>query len=190
MTDTRSRILNSAEKLVRTGGYNGFSFREIASSIGIKSASVHHHFPTKEKLTLEVARRYEQTFFDALGEPAPAGTTPEVQLERYCEVFRTAFESSGRACLCGILSNEAEQLPESVRRVITEFVSANISWLEEAMEPARDRGSTEDCSDSARERAELVYCALEGAMGVAALKQDGDWIARVSRSLRKTALCP
>ncbi len=170
--------------MARSGGYNGFSFREIATSVGIKSASVHHHFPTKENLTLEVARLYEESFFAALGEFAPPGGTPESQLRHYCDVFKNAFESSGRACLCGVLSNEAEQLPQSVREVIAGFVSANISWLEQAIK----QGSADSGYDNAREKAELVYCALEGAMGVAALKQDIGWITRVSKHARHAAL--
>jgi TetR/AcrR family transcriptional repressor of nem operon len=181
MSVTRSRILSAAEEMVRSGGYNGFSFRDIASSVGIKSASVHHHFPTKEALTLEVARQYQEKFFGALGEPAPAGSDSTAQLNHYCEVFRRAFESSGRACLCGVLSNEAEQLPDSVREVIIDFVRANISWLEKALELNSENGL-------ARERAELVYCALEGAMGVASLQQDHNWIDRVSQTVCNAAL--
>lgn len=159
--------------MVRSGGYNGFSFREIASSIGIKSASVHHHFPTKEDLILEIAKQYQDNFFQALGEPHPAGTNTKNQLEHYCRVFQTAFESTGRACLCGVLANEAEQLPSSVRYVVHEFVKANIIWLEKAMSP-------EIASGRCREKAEMIYCALEGAMGIAALAKDGKWVERVS----------
>lgn len=181
MSDTRSKILSAAEQMVRSGGYNGFSFREIALSVGIKSASVHHHFPTKESLTLEVARQYEGNFFEALGEPSPAGVDVSTQLNRYCEVFKSAFESSGRACLCGILSNEAEQLPESVREVIIAFVQSNIAWLEESLSKAGG-------GDQAREKAEFIYCALEGAMGVAALQQDIGWIDRVTKVVCHAAL--
>ena len=181
MSDTRSRILDTAEEMVRAGGYNGFSFREIASLIGIKSASVHHHFPTKEALTLEVARRYNEKFFAALGAPKPDGHDPEAQLKLYSQVFKKAFQSSKRACLCGVLTSEAEQLPNSVRVVVIEFVQANIAWLEQALEkPPNDA--------NARKRAELVYSALEGAMGVASLQQDHRWIDRVSEAVCLTAL--
>ena len=181
MSSTRSKILDTAEEMVRAGGYNGFSFREIATLIGIKSASVHHHFPTKEALMLEVARRYHENFFAALGVPKPARHSPEVQLELYCEVFKKAFQSSERSCLCGVLTNEAEQLPDSVREVVIEFVQANIAWLEQALEK-----SPNDLN--AVKRAELVYSALEGAMGVASLKQDQLWIDRVSEAVCLTTL--
>lgn len=42
---------------MRNGGYGGFSFRDLAAEIGIKSASVHNHFPTKAAMAAAVARR-------------------------------------------------------------------------------------------------------------------------------------
>src|SRR6478752_8675700 len=38
--------MDLAESHMRVAGYAGFSFRDLAAEIGIKSASVHHHFPT------------------------------------------------------------------------------------------------------------------------------------------------
>ena len=32
---------------MRRGGFHGFSFRDLAADVGIKSASVHYHFPIK-----------------------------------------------------------------------------------------------------------------------------------------------
>ena len=58
MEATQIKILAAAEQRIRTAGYHGFSFREIAADVGIKSSSVHHYFPTKESLGVAVARRY------------------------------------------------------------------------------------------------------------------------------------
>ena len=51
----REALLKVAEDKVRKGGYNNFSFREIANEVGIKSASVHYHFKTKADLGAEPA---------------------------------------------------------------------------------------------------------------------------------------
>jgi AcrR family transcriptional regulator len=61
-------ILDVAERMARTGGYNGFSFREIAKAVGIKAASVHYHFPTKDELGAAVARRYTERFLATPGD--------------------------------------------------------------------------------------------------------------------------
>jgi len=177
MIDTRTRILGTAERMVRAGGYNAFSFREIASEVGIKSASVHHHFRTKEDLAREIAEDYSERFFEALGDPVVDGGSPKKQLVRYCELFRKAFATHGNACLCGVLSNESAEIPESVRVRISDFVDANIKWLEAAL----GNGGTS-------ENAQLVYSSIEGAMGVAVLKKDPAWIEKVGKAVCKAVV--
>ena len=58
MSDAAVAIMDAAERRIRLGGFNGFSFREIAADVGIKSSSVHYHFPTKENLAAAVIHRY------------------------------------------------------------------------------------------------------------------------------------
>jgi len=54
-------ILEVAQEMVRQGGYNNFSFRNIATAVGIKSSSVHYHFSTKEDLGVAVAKYYTES---------------------------------------------------------------------------------------------------------------------------------
>src|ERR1700737_89753 len=58
MSDVAAAIMDAAERRMRKGGFNGFSFREIAVDVGVKSSSVHYHFPTKENLAAAVIQRY------------------------------------------------------------------------------------------------------------------------------------
>jgi TetR/AcrR family transcriptional repressor of nem operon len=58
--------MDLAEGHIRNAGYGGLSFRELPAEIGIKSASVHHHFPTKATLAAAVARRYGDRFLAAV----------------------------------------------------------------------------------------------------------------------------
>lgn len=174
MSDNRAKIIEIAEKMVRSGGYNGFSFREIAAEIGIKSSSVHYYFPTKEALALEVAKTYTANFFAALGEPDGEAVAANERINHYCEVFQSAFETSGRACLCGMLSNEVALLPEPLRLVVVDFVNANIGWLEKALKHDSDRDQ--------RRTAKAIYCSLEGAMAAAALTKDVSWIQDVAHT--------
>lgn len=173
MADTRTQILEIAERLIRSGGYNHCSFRDIAAEIGIKSASVHHHFPAKQDLAAAVARRYAENFLARLNlEPLPS-STPEL-IKRYCGVFRNAFASDGRGCLCGILSNESGLLPDSVQREVSAFIDANVTWLEHALTVG-----SQASPPAMGNRARLIYSALQGAMAVAVLRKDADWLEEV-----------
>lgn len=180
MSDTRTQILDAAQEFIRRGGYNDCSFREIATAVGIKSASVHHHFPAKQDLAAAVALRYAESFLGALGQPLPSGATPQDEIARYCALFRSAFVDGGRACLCGILSNEAALLPERVRSEVAAFAQANVAWLERLFEGEEVK--------SARRKARFIYSAMQGAMAASALNQDVRWLDDVTECIYRGVL--
>ena len=62
----RNNILDVAERRMRMSGYNAVSFRDIAGEIGIKSASLHYHFPKKADLGLALVERYSDNLRSAL----------------------------------------------------------------------------------------------------------------------------
>ena len=179
MSDKREKIIESATEMIRFGGYNTFSFREIADAVGVKSSSVHHYFRRKEDLAAEVAQRYADAFFTGLGAASQPDESPLAALKRYGSGFIGAYQSSGKACLCGILSHESPALPEMVKEHISAFVDRNVAWLSEAL--STGPGALE--SEVAAERARIYYAGLSGAMGVAALKGESAWISEVLEAL-------
>jgi TetR/AcrR family transcriptional repressor of nem operon len=118
--DTAERLMDLAEAHIRHAGYGGFSFRDLAAEMGIKSASVHHHFPTKARLAAAVARRYADRFFAAVaGEP---GETSEDAVAAYRTTFTAALHRDGLMCLFGVLGAEADGLsPEIVSEILSFF---------------------------------------------------------------------
>ena len=178
MENIRTKMVDTAEVMVRAGGYNGFSLEEIATELGIEISVVQDIFATKSDLALAVAIRYTYNFLVALGEPSPSDSTPEIQLRHYCTVFQKAYEESGLACLCGVLSKEVDSLPENVKNAVIDFVNANIDWLEQALAGR----STIISQEKLRETAQWIYCSLQGAMTAAALTKDKSWIESASNS--------
>ncbi len=154
-------ILDIAERLVRRNGYNGFSFRDIASAAGIKSASVHYHFPAKSDLGAAVARRYTERFMAALGDPG-ASRDP---MNTYVAAFRAGLTQDGQMCLCGVLGAENTALPAEVAGEAKRFCELNTAWLERALSRPGQLGAAEDAS--LRRQALVILSALEGAMIVA-----------------------
>lgn len=122
---TRERILDAAEKRVRRSGYNGFSFRDLAADVGVKSASVHHHFPTKEALTTVLAARYAERFQARLEEDAAGvGALPALR-----NLFRASLAENNQMCLCGMLAAEIKGLPESVGAEARRFFERIVTFL-------------------------------------------------------------
>ena len=78
MSDVKTAIIDAAERRMQLGGFGGFSFREIAADVGIKSSSVHYHFPTKEDLAAAVIRRWAEETSKFIDENWRRTQTPSV----------------------------------------------------------------------------------------------------------------
>ncbi|MBC7941403.1 MAG: helix-turn-helix transcriptional regulator, partial [Chitinophagaceae bacterium] len=61
-SDTRERILATAQMLAQQRGFNAFSYADIAAAVGVRKASIHHHFASKGDLELALVQRYRQQF--------------------------------------------------------------------------------------------------------------------------------
>lgn len=128
----KEALLKVAEDKVRIGGYDNFSFRELAAEVGIKSASVHYHFPTKADLGAELAHQYTDTFITALGDPSAIQAEGKNPIDIYTHLFRNALLTDNKMCLCGLLGAQGESLPDKVRSEVKRFFTKNIDWLKEA----------------------------------------------------------
>ena len=165
--DRRDRILDAAEGMARRGGYHGFSFREVAAAVGVKSASVHHHFPTKEDMATELATRYAERFVGALGAPE----APDA-VGRLVAAYRAALRQDDQMCLCGLFGAEIDALPVGVGDAVRGFFRANLDWA------ARALGGP-----GTQARAETLVAGLEGALLTARSLRDADLYDRVAERL-------
>lgn len=163
----KQQLLKIAQDKVREGGYNNFSFRELAKDVGIKSASVHYHFPTKADLGAELAKQYTDAFMDALGDPKAIYEAGNDPILTFSTLFKNSLYQDKKMCLCGLLGAEFEILPELVRSEIKRFFIKNIAWLEQAY------ACNEQLNDlSVTQLAMQTVSLLEGAMMISIVSED------------------
>lgn len=152
---TVEKIIKAAESQVRAGGYNSFSFREIAKEIGIKSASIHYHFPTKTDLSVAIVNRYTIRFEGQLTHIFTSTIEPMNRLKLYITLFRQALKVDKKMCLCGVLASQSDVLPEALQAESKAFFKVNTAWLSGAIFPH---------SSLAEPQANLILASLEGAL--------------------------
>jgi len=163
----KEALLKAAEDKVRLGGYSNFSFRELASEIGIKSASVHYHFPTKADLGAELAHQYTNAFLNALGTPSEHKANGKNPIDVYTQLFRNALVTDRKMCLCGLLGAESDSLPDKVRLEVKRFFNQNLEWLTEAH---RANGEQQP-----KQAAIQTVSLLEGAMMISKTLDDNSY---------------
>ena len=118
MSDAKTAIMDAAERRMQLGGFGGFSFREIAADVGIKSSSVHYHFPTKEDLAAAVIRRWAEETSKFIDEELEKDPDP---VRAWTNAFRGTALSEGRMCPCTVLGAAAQDLPPEVAREVKHF---------------------------------------------------------------------
>ncbi|MEO9508060.1 MAG: TetR/AcrR family transcriptional regulator [Nonlabens ulvanivorans] len=158
-------ILQTAENMIRESGYNSFSFRKVAEKVGIKSASVHYHFPTKGELAEAVTKRYTENFIQAIGQPQDLHASGKNPIDVYIAAFRGAIVADNGVCLGGMLGAEVGSLPDDVIKATRTFFLRNVEWLEEAYQCLNYKG---DINAKAKQTVSL----LEGAMIISNVMKD------------------
>ena len=163
--DTSQRILDIAERLVQTRGFNGFSYADIADTMHVTKASLHYHFPAKADLGQRLIERYERKFLAALERIDAQGKDAHDKLKRYAAIYEDVLRDN-RMCLCGMLAAEFGTLPKPMRDEMRHYFDANERWLVGVLQEGK-RAKVLKFSGTAAEAAQTLIGALEGAMMIA-----------------------
>ncbi|WDU63823.1 TetR/AcrR family transcriptional regulator [Pseudomonas poae] len=126
---TRSDLLTSAEILLRTKGYAAFSYADLAEDIGIKKASIHHHFPTKESLAIAIVESYLFRFKNQLECINDENTGIIDRLTAFALMFAQSSKNA-MLPLCGALAAELLALPKSLKELTRDFFEIHLNWLQ------------------------------------------------------------
>ena len=163
--DTSQRILDIAERLVQTRGFNGFSYADIAGTLHVTKASLHYHFPAKADLGRRLIERYERNFLAALAKIDAEGVNAREKLRRYAAIYAGVLDDN-RMCLCGMLAAEFATLPKPMRDDMRHFFDENERWLTTVLQQGK-REKVLKFSGTPVEAARALVGSLEGAMMIA-----------------------
>ena len=158
---TRSDLLTSAEILLRTKGYAAFSYADLADEIGIKKASIHHHFPTKEGMAIAIVESYLFRFRKQLEAINDENDGVVDRLKAFAVMFAHSSDN-GMLPLCGALAAELLALPESLKAMTKDFFEIHLTWLQENIKQGQDQGVLKPELDVITV-SRFILNALEGA---------------------------
>lgn len=160
--EMRDQILSSAQRLVQQRGFNGFSYADVAEEVGIRKASLHHHFPSKNDLGVALIKSYCEQFDIELARIDQSKLKADARLHAYVKLYRNTLRND-RMCLCGMLGTEVITLDESMRPELRHFFVRNTEWLSELLAT----GKLQKClrfNGAAADYARLFLSVLQGAL--------------------------
>ena len=160
--NTRQLILDRARDLLQTRGVEGFSYRDIATTLGVKNAAIHYHFPTKNDLTMALVEEFAAEIRSDIRTAREAGIPPRPQLEAYFQRSVREVEEGWRICAFGALSATYERLPEDMQQAVVRLRMMIHEWLTETLEAGRAQGVFQFAGDAAC-KAVQIAAAVQGA---------------------------
>lgn len=185
--DTRDALLDSAERLARSRGFDAFSYADLSHEVGIRKASIHHHFPTKADLAFALITRYRESFAAALSSIASGAPSGGARLRGYLDAYRSALLGGRAVCLCVAFSAGRESLSDPVLAELNAFHADSVNWLQETFEHGRHDGSITEVGAPA-EDAKAALALVEGAQLVARAAGDISRYDEATTILRRRAI--
>lgn len=184
-TNSSDKILAAATRIAQAHGYGGLNIRNLAADVGIKAASIYHHFPSKADLAAAVAKRYWEDSAVVLEGLWTESSDPLHCLRQYPNTFRKSLESDNRMCLCSFMAAEFDDLPEAVKKEVQTFADVNVAWLGKVLSAAAVVSSKES-----KRRARAIFAAVAGAQLMARSRSDISLFDAVIESYRAAGLLP
>ncbi len=180
-TKTAGELLDTAQRFVQHRGFNAFSYKDLASEVGIRTASIHYHFPAKADLGKALMARYRVALDTTLAKLDASNRSPKAKLKQFIGFYR-ATQGMGAICVCGSLAADLETLPEGVRDEVTDYIKGSESWIAKTIKAGVDAGDFEpDLSPTA-----VAASLLAGLQGALILSRARDGAPEVLNSVEKS----
>jgi TetR/AcrR family transcriptional repressor of nem operon len=182
-SNTFFEILNCARSLIIAGGYGGFSYADIAEVVGIRKASIHHHFPTKVDLVRTLVSQYRQEAEAGIAHIERLSPGPADQLRAYTGYWQGCIGDATRGyCVCALLATQIPVLPQEIVLEVRAHFRALSGWLTSVFE----RGAAQGClsfTNDPRTESETFMATVHGAMLSARAYGDPEMFGAITQPL-------
>ena len=173
MSITREKILELGEDLIRTKGYNAFSYQDISSELGIKNAAVHYYFPSKENLGTSIVKTNIQRFEEMIENMHSRNFDEWQQLEAFLKIYVKSHREK-KKCIIGSLGPDYNTLNETTRSELKRMVEIIVKWLTELLEKGKLNHKFAFIDDS-RSKALALFSSLVASLQLSGIIEKMDY---------------
>lgn len=172
MSVTREKILDLGETLIRTKGYNAFSYQDISSELGIKNAAIHYYFPSKENLGTSIVKTNIQRFDEMVDNMNSRKFSEFKQLETFIKIYIKSHREQ-KKCLVGSLSPDYNTLNESTKAELKRMIDMILKWLTELLAKGREK-KVFDFNDDPANKALAIFSSLVASLQLSGIIENVD----------------
>lgn len=160
--DMSERILDLAERLIMERGYKAFSYNDLSKEIGIKTSSIHYHYPTKGDLGRQIVLRYIRLCNEVTESIDNSTENPKKKIREFINLFFEHLKSADKACPIAMLASDYENLPEDVKEELINCIETHEVWITKVLKSGLEKKIFK-FTDSPENRAKAIFFAIEGA---------------------------
>ncbi|MCL5497856.1 TetR/AcrR family transcriptional regulator [Escherichia coli] len=157
-------IMANTRQLLTAGGYKSFSYADLAERVGIRKASIHHHFPGKEDLVKAVVQEYRAEAQAGMAAMDQQINDPLVKVRGYADFWSACIkDGSSPFCICVMLAVELPTLPVEIAAEVTGHFSDLSDWLASLLRAGEAQGIFQ-LNETAQAEARALMAGIHGAM--------------------------
>ena len=164
LTPKAAEIVAAARALLAQGGYNSFSYADIAAQVHISKPSIHHHFPSKAQLVQVVVALYRAEARAGMEALDAQVADPQGELQAFVDFWAQCLVDQVMPfCICAMLASELPVLPDEVAMEVRGHFEDLSSWLAQVMARGLALGQLR-LSGKPADEARLLMASVHGAM--------------------------
>ena len=168
---TKQKILHLSDELVRERGFNAFSFYDLSKAIGIKTASIHYHFPTKTDLGIELLKYHTEKTKELRGKFK--NQSPEKKLNAFLSIY-TKIKSEHKVCIVGSLATDLHSLDPKMAAEVKVLAAEILNWVTEILKEGKAQNIFH-FEIPARTKALMIIGSMLAALQLSRLTTDKDF---------------
>ena len=169
LNGTAHKILDAAQVMVMTEGFNAFSYKDLQNEVGVKTSSIHYYFPTKQDLAAALVERHNEQFWQRLEEIDTEEQSGLGKIRMLGELF-VGIAAEGKFCLCGMLTSDVLSMSSDGTKALKDFFHDTERWLTDAIRQGIEEGEICD-SIPPKEAATHFLATLEGGILIARIRK-------------------
>ena len=179
MNDTRNEIIHIGSELIRSIGYNAFSYANIAQTLNIKNAAIHYYFPSKSDLGEEIIKRN----IDAFNELISCWKTLSYKQQYYNYIhMHDSFINNNWVCIIGALASSFETLPENMQQKLSTLINIILNWLTNLLDLGQKTNEF-FFTEQPRIKALMIHSTLLSALQVTRVLRDKTVYQKIQEGL-------
>lgn len=171
MASTKEEIVKLGEHLILAKGYNAFSYNDISSTLGIKNAAVHYHFPTKADLGVAVLHG-QKVNLELLIQKVQH-KDPLTKLKAFLQIY-SHHKSENHICIVGSLATDLHSLDTFIEKDLKDLTATILTWVTTILQEGKETNIFV-FEGSARTKALMIITNMLASLQLCRLTGDADF---------------